>query len=201
MASSEVIGVLGGSFNPVHKGHIELARYIACCGAVDRVWLSLSPSNPLKPDGLPGATDTQRLDMLRLAVAPLRPVVDCTAIELSLPRPSFTLNTLRELSRQHPGRRFRLIIGSDNWLVFDRWRDPEAIINEYGVIIYPRPGYEVDPSGLPRGVSLVEGADLTLMDVSSTGVRLGFNASDDNAGSHLPAAVADYIRRHHLYKS
>lgn len=191
------MGVLGGSFNPVHCGHIELARYIAMSGVVDTVWLSLSPSNPFKPDGLPGATDADRREMLRLAVEPLGPIVGFTDIELDMPRPSYTFKTLAELSRRHPDCRFKLIIGSDNWLLFDRWRESATIIRDYGVIIYPRPGYEVDPSALPDGVVLLDGAPE--MPVSSTEVRQ-LIAEGKKAWPFIPAAVAAYINDHNLYR-
>ncbi len=191
------VGVLGGSFNPVHCGHIELARYIAMSGMVDAVWLSLSPSNPLKPDGLPGATDADRCEMLRLAVEPLGPVVGFTDIELDMPRPSYTFKTLAELSRRHPECHFKLIIGSDNWLLFDRWRESATIIRDYGVIIYPRPGYDVDSATLPDGVELLGGAPL--MSVSSTEVRQ-LVAEGEKERSFIPAAVAAYINDHNLYR-
>ena len=103
-------GIFGGSFNPVHNGHIALAKAIVERGIVDEVWLSLSPQNPLKDHPEELVDDADRLAMLRLATNGIKGLEVCD-IELSLPRPSYTINTLRALSRQYPRNRFRLIIG------------------------------------------------------------------------------------------
>ncbi len=184
-------GVFGGSFNPVHTGHITLAKSLLDLCGLDEVWLSLSPANPLKPTPA-GATDAQRAEMLAMACAEhpqLRPITD----ELTLPRPSYTINLLRHLAQRHPDRQFRLIIGADNWLSFPRWYAPQEIINEFGIIIYPRPGVEIDPSTLPAGVTYVPSAPLT--PISSTQIR----QNTAHYGEYLNHHVSQYIVTHHLY--
>lgn len=186
-------GIFGGTFNPVHRGHIALARWLIDNGVVDEVWFTLSPANPLKDDR-PGASDDDRKAMLQLACgddARLRP---CFA-EFALPRPSYTVTTLQHLAALHPDRKFSLIIGADNWLIFNRWRSPEQIISDFGVIIYPRPGCSVDAANLPAGVKYE--ANAPLCDVSSTEVRQGMPA--DSLQDLLTPEVADYISEHHLY--
>ncbi len=183
---------MGGSFNPVHIGHMMIASYIAQTAQLDEVWLSLSPANPLKQRD-DSTTDAQRLDMLRIAVAGTTGI-DVTDIELTLPHPSYTLRLLDTLAQRHPDTDFRLIIGSDNWLVFDKWRDPERILADYGVIIYPRPGYDITLP-LPPRAQLV---NAPTVDMSSTFVRQAIkNGLDMNYS--LPAGVYKYIQEHNLY--
>lgn len=185
-------GVFGGSFNPVHSGHITLATSLLTLCELDEVWLSLSPANPLKPVPA-GASDDQRAQMLALACQEhprLRPITD----ELTLPRPSFTINLLRHLALQHPNRQFRLIIGADNWLSFHRWQAPQEIINQFGVIIYPRPGININPATLPTGVTYVPSAPLT--PISSTEIRQNPTLYSNYLNHH----VSQYIALNHLYE-
>lgn len=159
-------GIYGGSFNPIHNGHLAIAREIRRRAALDEVWLMVSPQNPLKQvsDLLP---DEQRLDMTRRAVEGEEGLVACD-FEFHLPRPSYTWHTLTALSRDFPNREFVLLIGADNWAVFDRWYRGEDIVRQYEVVIYPREGSPVDAGALPPNVRLVE---TPLHDVSSTQVR------------------------------
>lgn len=190
------IGVLGGSFNPVHIGHIMLASYIAQFSGLDQVWLMLSPANPLKPDVADMASDADRLAMLRMACRSYRGLKPCD-IELSMPRPSYTIDSLNRLAAENPDCDFRLIIGSDNWQIFDRWRQHDDIIRLYRPIVYPRPEYPVDRSSLPEEVSVIDAPELQ---ISSTFIRHAvFTGHDMKA--FLPIGVDEYIRSHGLYIS
>ena len=190
---TKVIGIFGGSFNPVHNGHIMLAQYLAQHSHLDEVWLTLSPQNPLKISNSL-LDDNHRLAMLNLAIEsyPLLKVCD---IELEMPRPSYTINTLDELSRRYPDYRFNIVIGGDNWNIIDRWKDYQRIINEYGVVVYPRPGYELSSTN-NSNVVVVEAP---LADISSTEIREAI-AKYDEVGHLLPQGVAEYINKHNLYK-
>lgn len=192
-------GLLGGSFNPVHTGHLMLASWLAQepSAGLDEVWLSLTPDNPLKqlPAGSP--PEASRLAMLGLALRDAGPRLRACAIELTMPRPCYTIDTLRLLRQRCPGHAFRLVIGSDNWLIFDRWRDHEAIRREFGVTVYPRLGYPVDAAGLPEGVELVEAP---VVEVSSTMVR-DMVARGLDPRWYVPEAVGEYIRREGLYST
>lgn len=174
------IGLFGGTFNPVHCGHIALAQWLVEQHLVDEVWMVLSPQNPLK-DYMAGATDADRKAMLELACQGLPDLKPCFE-EFDMPRPSYTINTLRRLAEKYPACQFRQIIGSDNWLIFDQWREHEAILNDFGVIVYPRPGYLTN-----------DAVDAPVMDISSTEIREKHNLE------LLPPAVADYITKHNLY--
>lgn len=159
-------GIYGGSFNPIHNGHIAIAKSMLEGGMVDEVWMMVSPQNPLKPSGSL-ADDKTRLGMAKAALEGVKGVEACS-YEFGLPRPSYTWNTLCHLSADYPNREFKLMIGADNWLVFDRWRNADDILKHYSILIYPRRGSEINAHSLPANVSL---ADTGLYDVSSTMVR------------------------------
>lgn len=208
------IGIFGGSFDPIHIGHVKLAKYIVDEGLVDEVWLMVSPLNPLKVNGRQLTSDVERIEMVRLAIEDI-PGLRASDFEFSLPKPSYSAATLRALSAAYPDCEFRLIIGADNWAVFDRWREPDFIIEHFAPIIYPRPGVTLEsslrsdhspdislrvaPSSLiPRPSSLLNGAPQT--DISSTELREMIRRHDPKAADYIPAKTLQYIRNHHLYE-
>lgn len=185
---------MGGSFNPVHIGHMILAQWLTQWTDLDEVWMLLSPCNPLKA-GRNQADDSSRLDMLRIAVGS-QPGIAASDFEMSMPRPNYTINTLHALSASYPDCTFRWIIGSDNWASIDRWYKPDEIIRDYGLIVYPRPGYPVDAESMPLGVTYV---DAPVCSISSTMIREAI-ASHRQVNFFLPPGVYDYIMKHNLYQ-
>ena len=193
---TKTVGIYGGSFNPVHTGHLIVASYIAQWSEVDEVWLMLSPLNPFKAKD-PELIDAEaREEMLRIAVEG-NDILGICDEQLSMPVPSYTIDTLDALSARHPHTHFKCIIGSDSWKGFSGWKDYSRIISEYGVIIYPRPGYEVNPAELPEGVALVPAP---CVDISSTFVRKAVREGKD-VSYFVPDDVADYIAANRLYKN
>lgn len=190
------VGLLGGSFNPIHIGHMIVASYVAQYGPVDEVWFVLSPCNPLKdPSSL--APDRARLEMLRIALRPSGGTrLKVSDIELSLPRPSYTIDTLRTVSEMYPDHRFVWITGSDNLSQLHRWKEWEKITRDFGIIIYPRSGYQVE-APMPEGVTLVEAPQV---EISSTFIRDAIAHGKDMA-YFLPDGVEAYIHSHDLYTS
>ncbi|MDO4461235.1 MAG: nicotinate (nicotinamide) nucleotide adenylyltransferase [Bacteroidia bacterium] len=160
------VGLYFGSFNPVHNGHLMLAQWILNNGYVDEVWFVVSPQNPFKENKelLPSEL---RLEMLRLSVEKDQRMRACD-IELSLPTPSYTINTLRALYSRYPNISFSMIMGADNVPGLHKWREAEAIFNMCEILVYPR-----DNMPIPN----VDGAIIHLMDsapqfdVSSTLLR------------------------------
>lgn len=160
------IGVFGGSFNPIHVGHIALARELLTVGGLDEVWFVVSPQNPLKRNAFL-LEDAKRLEMVMLALRD-EPQLAVSDIEFRLPRPSYMLHTLQALTLAHPQHRFSLLIGGDNWAAFDRWFGHREILAHYPVIVYPRGDSPITAADLPPNVTL---ADTPLMDISSTRIR------------------------------
>lgn len=189
------IGIFGGSFNPVHIGHLMLASYMQQFEGFDEVWLMLSPLNPLKANPSELIPDLTRLKMLEIAVAGVSGL-KVSDIELSMPRPSYTINTLRYLAKRYPRHSFRLIIGADNWKIFSQWRDSEKIIEEFGVTVYPRPGYTI-PTIYDDNVDVVSSAPLA--EISSTFLRKAIARGKDMR-FFLPQGVENFIRDNNLYK-
>lgn len=189
-----VTGIYGGSFNPIHNGHISLARCFLDAAGLDEVWFMVSPQNPLKRhDSL--LDDGTRLRMVRAALEDIPGLTACD-YEFSLPRPSYTWNTLQAMSREHACREFVLLIGGDNWQHFDRWYHHDDILKNYRIVVYPRPGSPIEASSLPEGVSVL---DTALIDISSTQVRGMIGRGEDI--SHLvPPQTAEIIYREGLYK-
>ncbi len=188
----ETVGLLGGSFNPVHIGHMMLASYLSQYTVLDSVWLTLSPQNPFNKADL--LDDKHRLAMLQIAIANDSNLKICD-IELSMPRPSYSIATLDRLHELYPDKQFKWIIGSDNWLVFHKWREWQRILNDYGVIVYPRPGYPIDTI-TEAGATLI---NAPIVDLSSTFIRQGI-AEGKEMNNFLPAGVFDYIQSHQLYR-
>ena len=187
-------GIYGGSFNPIHLGHTSLGSWLVRQNLLDELWLLVSPHNPLKPAaGL--LEDQARLRLARLAVG-RKKGLRVSDFEFSLPRPSFMAHTLSCLREAHPDRDFVLVIGADNWIDFPRWRQPEEILRHHRLLIYPRPGYPIDPSTLPDGVMMVE---TPLLDISSTMVREAIAHNPDYDGNGLDPRVWQEIKRKQYY--
>ena len=186
-------GIYGGSFNPIHVGHVSLAKALAESGLVDEMWLLVSPQNPFKVDA-DLLDDDERLRLTRLAVADV-PGVEVCDREFSLPRPSYMYNTLQALSQEHPDREFVLVIGADNWERFPDWYRSKDILASFRVIIYPRPGYKLGK--LPRRVKL---ADTPLLEISSTDIRRRIASEPDYDGEGLAPSVRQEIREKGYYR-
>ncbi|MBO7592672.1 MAG: nicotinate-nucleotide adenylyltransferase [Bacteroidaceae bacterium] len=191
------IGIYGGSFNPIHKGHTQLAASIVAQGLVDELWLMVSPLNPLKSGEVSDIAEYEhRLRMAELATQSIKGV-KVSDFERSLPLPSYTITTLGELQKAYPEHEFTLVIGADNWEQFPRWYHADEIIERYQILIYRRPGCEFDESSLPASVKVV---DTPLFDISSTEIRTSI-AEGKPLTKWVDRKVLTYIKRHHLYGS
>ena len=188
-------GIYGGSFNPIHKGHTALAERLCETGRLDEVWFLVSPRNPFKETATDLLDENVRLALARLAVRH-HPKLKVSDFEFNLPRPSYTADTLSALRRSFPDRQFTLIIGADYWLSFNRWKTPEEILAHHRILVYPRPGYPIDMSALPRGVTVV---DTPLIELSSTEIRRTI-AQGNDASYGLDEAVWQEIRSKGYYR-
>ena len=191
------IGIFGGSFDPIHTGHAIIAHHIISSGLVDQLWMMVSPVNPLKAGNERHVTDADRLRMVEMVTRTLDGV-ETSAFEFNMPRPSYTIDTLNALQEKFPDNEFYLVIGADNWAVFDRWRNSEEILSKYHILIYPRLGYDVViPDEWLDRVTLV---DAPIIELSSTAIRERL-AQGKSARYYVPDDVLGYIENKHLYQN
>ena len=182
------IGLFFGSFNPIHLGHTRLARYILEHTDLEQIWLVISPNNPLKDPGSLMPEDFR----LRLAEVALRnepDIIPCDR-EFSLPKPNYTVNTLRTLSAEHPEDAFTLIIGSDNMALFDRWREHDYILEHYPIIVYPREGDDL--ATLKKRFPQMQVVEAPLLRVSATEIREQLREGE--TVSWLDSKVAEMLK-------
>jgi len=171
------IGIYGGSFNPVHFGHVGLAKWVIENTGLDELWLMVSPNNPLKPAGIL-APEQERLQAVQEAVRDI-PHVKASDFEFHLPRPSYTANTLRELQKAYPEHEFTLVIGQDNIAIFDQWREYEYILSNFRIFVYPRSGTKTNGQlpmtnyklPITNAKNIIFLASAPLFDISSTAIR------------------------------
>ena len=171
------IGIYGGSFNPVHFGHVGLAKWVIENTDLDELWLMVSPLNPLKAGRTSNSESDltsnfrQRLMAVKEAVKDI-PNVKASDFEFSLPRPSYTANTLRALQAAYPDCEFTLVIGEDNLAIFTQWREYEYILRTFRIFVYPRKG-AITNHQLPitNAKNLLFLAEAPYFDISSTQLR------------------------------
>lgn len=184
------IGIFGGSFNPIHNGHVAIGSTMLQVMGLDEVWYMLSPQNPLKQyaDLL---DENKRMDIVRHALKD-EPGLVAKDYEFSLPRPSYTWNTLQNLHRDFPHDEFTLIIGGDNWDKFDKWAHHEDILATHRIAVFPREGAAV-PEQLPENVTFVK---VPLVNVTSTMLR-GMVRTGADISPYVPAVVLEEIKENY----
>lgn len=187
-------GIYGGSFNPIHRGHIELGNFICQHHYVDELWFIVSPQNPFKKQADDLLDDRKRLALAQTAVETY-PWLKVCDVEFRMPRPSYMYKTLEKLASDYPDRQFVLIIGADNWLAFDRWAEYRTILDRYEILIFPRTGYPVSEKELPEHVTLLPSP---IIDISATEIRDIIRHGGD-ASALLPPAVWEQIRQEKDY--
>ena len=188
------IGLLFGSFNPIHTGHLIIAEYFATQGECERVELVVSPQNPLKQN-TDLADEKHRLAMVRLAVRG-NVLIKANSMELSMSRPSYTYRTLSRIAKRNPQHTYKLIIGSDNLDRFKEWKDWESILNEYQVLVYRRPGYHGSEFEQHPNVKMFD--DIPLLHISSTYIRDCLRKKL-SVKYLVPDAVLRYAEQHGVY--
>jgi nicotinate-nucleotide adenylyltransferase len=184
--------LFGGTFNPLHNGHLAIAKSVLEQGLADEVWLLVTPCNPWKTDQVL-LDDKLRYDMAVGAVKEIKGIL-VSDYEFQLPKPSYTANTLRHISADYPDREFILTIGADNWTKFSNWRDSDYILENYPIIVYPRKGYNI--TGLTPKATVL---DCPLVNISSTEIRNRIRQGE-SIGQYVPASIARTISEKCLYK-
>jgi nicotinate-nucleotide adenylyltransferase len=216
------LGILGGTFNPVHQGHLRLAESFRERLGLDRVLLVPAGTPPHKPgDGL--APALHRYAMVALAVAghPALAVSDC---EVGRPGPSYSVDTLERLAGEHAGARLFFLMGADTFLDLPTWKTPERLPAWAVLAVGRRAGSDFDPDGpaarvvlarlgrsdwrrvSPTGADLVHAAapgEVLLVETGSLPVSAReirrMLAAGESVRYLVPPAVADYIAQHRLY--
>ena len=186
-----------GSFNPVHRGHVAVADAVLESTEAEALWFVVSPQNPFKA-GKELAPETDRIEMARIALqsAVHSDRMAVSDIEFRLPKPNRTIRTLEKLRTEYPGRKFSLLIGSDNMAGFPKWVHSQEILDRYRVLVYPRPGYPTPESARSDGFTIL--TNLKELPQAATDVRTRI-ARGENPGAELPGGVWEYIKKHRLY--
>lgn len=187
------IGLFFGSFNPIHNGHLIIAQAALESSKLHEIWFVVSPQNPLKKNkNLLHEFD--RLDMVRLAIEDNERFRE-TDIEFHMPRPSYTIDTLTYLKEKYPDKNFKLIIGGDNLAIFPKWKNSQNILEEFGLIVYPRPGADTGKYIDHPNVTHIEAP---LMSISATYIRKCIQ--DESSIRYLVSPkVEEYINSKKLY--
>lgn len=194
MENKTRVGLFFGSFNPVHIGHLAIANYMVEFAGLDKIWFVVSPQNPLKINSELLSGD-ERLVMLKIAIADDSRFEVCN-IEFDMPKPSYTIDTLKILSSRYPQFCFFPIIGGDNYQLFSKWKDYETIMTRYNIKVYPRYGYARETL-YPNGN--FEWVDAPLLELSASFIRQAI-AEHHDVRYFMPHGVAEYICKNNLYR-
>ena len=221
---TQAIGLLGGSYDPVHRGHLELARKVRLKFQLDSVVFIPAFLSPHKLDH-PSAAPGHRLEMLRLALAS-HPDFDLSEVELKRKGPSYTVDTLRQIKNERPDPEYFLIMGQDSFEGLETWKDARKLLEECHLIVAHRPGgsrefsqsvqhllqclgvsYQPAPSyeGVtcwrnPATQTTLQFFNMPPMQVSSSEVRKKIAAGEE-IRNLLPPEVENYIIKNQLYRA
>ena len=194
------IGVLGGTFDPVHYGHLHPVEAAASRLALDTVLYVPAARSPFKTEQ--PADARHRVAMLALALQGRRGW-RITLDELDREPPSYTVDTLRALAIRYPGDELWLLMGTDMLAHLDRWKSPEEIVRLARIAAFHREPFTGDRVGIPGIPGLadrLEVFDAGSVKISSSGLRADL-ARGESVADRVPEAVAEYITKHGLYRS
>lgn len=188
------IGLFFGSFNPIHIGHLIIANYFAEETDLDQVWFVVSPQNPFKTKNSL-LDERHRLYMVNLAIED-NYKLQASNIEFHLPKPSYTIDTLTYLKEKYPDHEFILIMGSDNLLSFQKWKNYEQILKSHRIYIYTRAEEDKRTYDLPGDIRFF---DVPIINISSTYIRT--NISMGKSVRYLvPEKVWQHLIEMNFYK-
>lgn len=188
------VGLYFGSFNPVHVGHMIIANYMVENSDLDQIWMIVSPHNPLKKkDSL--ANDYDRLHLVNLAIGE-NEKIRSSNIEFSLPKPSYTIDTLTYLREKYPENEWALIMGGDNLGTLHKWKNYEMILKHYFIYVYKRPNYELGELANHPHISIL---DAPLLEISSSFIRKSIK-ENKSVQYMLTKDVYEYIGHSNMYR-
>ncbi|MFY0654183.1 MAG: nicotinate-nucleotide adenylyltransferase [Cyclobacteriaceae bacterium] len=187
------VGLFFGSFNPIHAGHLIIAQTMYERSDVEEIWFIVSPQNPLKKSKSL-LHEFDRYDMVELAIRE-QSKFKALDVEFSMPKPSYTIDTLTVLAERYPENTFRLIMGGDNLKYFGKWKNSAKILEHFGLLVYPRPNQD---ESLRIDHENIEYIQAPRLDISATFIRdtikKGFSLK-----YLVPESVANYIDKKQLY--
>jgi nicotinate-nucleotide adenylyltransferase len=187
------IGLYFGSFNPVHVAHLIIANHVLNETDIEKVWFIVSPQNPFKNESTL-LNEYHRLHLVRLATEQDNRI-KASDIEFTLPRPSYTVNTLAYLSEKFPEHEFCIIMGSDSFQNLHKWKNSEVIIKNYQIYVYRRPGFDIDnQSGAHLHV-----LNAPLLELTATHIRK-YIAEGKSIRYMVPDVVLEEILKGSYYK-
>ena len=193
--SKEKIGLFFGTFDPIHNGHLKIAKYITEEKLADKVWLVVTPENPIKV-GSKISSFNHRFNMAKIATENYDNIIP-SDLEVNLKKPNYTIDTLDYISNKLKDIEFSLIIGEDNYKIFDTWKDYKKIINKYKIFIYPRKGTLNENLHIINENTMYIGGPR--IDLSSTNIRkIVSNNSDPK--DLISNKVMEYINSNKLYQ-
>ena len=188
-------GLYFGSYNPIYIGHLAIANYIVEFTGLNQLWFVVSPQNPhKKQENL--LADYHRLELAHRAVDD-DDRFRVSNIEFNLPKPSYTIDTLTYLHEKYPDYSFEILMGSDNLESFHKWKNSEIILENYGIIVYPRPGFDRSKIPTHKNITVVENAPL--MEISSSYIRDAIKAGKD-IRHFMPQKAWQYLDEMNFYK-
>ena len=193
--SKEKIGLFFGTFDPIHNGHLRIAKYITEEKLADKVWLVVTPENPIKV-GSKISSFNHRFNMAKIATENYDNIIP-SDLEVNLKKPNYTIDTLEYISNKLKDIEFSLIIGEDNYKIFDTWKDYKKIISKYKIFIYPRKGTLNENLHIINENTMYIGGPR--IDLSSTNIRkIVSNNSDPK--DLISNKVMEYINSNKLYQ-
>lgn len=187
------IGLFFGSFNPIHNGHLIIANQIINYTDCKKIWFVVSPHNPLK-DKNTLLNQYDRLQMVNLAIQDNVAFKSCD-IEFKQSAPSYTIDTLQLLEEKYPKHQFVLIMGSDNLLSLNKWKNYETLLANYSIYVYNR-GNTINPYSSYINVKIF---DFSFINISSTYIRQ-LVREKKSIRYFVPDPVCEYIKNNGYYK-
>ncbi len=189
------IGILGGTFDPVHVGHLALATYAIKQFKLDKVFFVLSARPPHKQAARPMSSVRHRLAMLKLAVGDSKKMI-VSNLEVRRPGPSYMVRTLKKLRKMFPREKLYLVLGQDSYGSLNRWHRPDEIKKMVRFLVARRPGCVVPKHAGTRTAWI----RMPPLDIASSKIRKNFVVKTKEMEMQLSPKVADYVRRHRLYR-